>query len=106
MEITFIGYGKLGSPLADHLQRLGYAVTLATAEPQSKSLEKALARNPNLKVASPKTAVGNAEVVILALPYQAADAALTAVAKELKGKILVDCTNPVGSNLSHGLNSS
>ena len=72
MEITFIGYGKLGSPLADHLQRLGHAVTLAAAAPQSKSLEKALARNPNLKVASPNTAVGNAEVVFLAIPYPAA----------------------------------
>ena len=69
MEITFIGYGKLGSPLADHLQGLGHAVTLATAELQSKSLEKALARNPILKVTSPKTAVGNAEVVFLAIPY-------------------------------------
>ena len=28
------------------------------------------------------------------------------MAKELKGKILVDCTNPVGPNLSHSLNSS
>ena len=28
------------------------------------------------------------------------------MAKELKGKILADCTDPVGPNLSHGLNST
>ncbi len=68
MEIPFIGYGKLGSPLADRLQQLGHAVTLASANPPSHSLEKTLARNPNLKVATPKTAMGNPEVVFLAIP--------------------------------------
>ncbi len=27
------------------------------------------------------------------------------MAEEIRGKILVDCTNPVGPNLSHGLNN-
>ena len=31
---------------------------------------------------------------------------MTAIADELRGKILVDCTNPVGPNLSHGLNNA
>jgi predicted dinucleotide-binding enzyme len=44
-------------------------------------------------------------VVFLATPYEAKAAALAAVADELVGKILVDCTNPVGPNLSHGLAS-
>jgi 8-hydroxy-5-deazaflavin:NADPH oxidoreductase len=30
---------------------------------------------------------------------------LKAVADEIQGKILIDCTNPVGPNLSHGLNN-
>ncbi len=29
MKIAFIGYGNVGAPLADHLQRLGHQVTLA-----------------------------------------------------------------------------
>ncbi|EON88706.1 hypothetical protein PLESHI_09208, partial [Plesiomonas shigelloides 302-73] len=29
-----------------------------------------------------------------------------ALGRELKGKILIDCTNPVGANLTHGLNST
>ena len=32
MKIAFIGYGNVGAPLADHLQRLGHEVTLAAKE--------------------------------------------------------------------------
>ena len=105
MKIAFIGYGQVGAPLADHLQRLGHSVTLAANDPSSERLKKALAKNANLKVASPKVAVSDSEVVFLATPFQANEAALKAVADEIRGKVLVDCTNPVGANLSHGLNS-
>lgn len=105
MKIAFIGYGQVGAPLADHLQRLGHHVTLAAKVPDSERVREALARNPQLKVAAPKEAVRDAEVVFLATPFQANEAALQGVADEIKGKILVDCTNPVGPNLRHGLNN-
>jgi len=105
MKIAFIGYGQVGSPLADHLERLGHHVALAAYDANSESVKKALARNANLRVAAPKDAVTDAEVVFLATPFQANEAALKAVAEEIRGKILIDCTNPVGPNLSHGLNN-
>ena len=49
MRIAFIGHGNVGGALADHLQRLGHAVTLATDEPASDSAAKALARNAGLR---------------------------------------------------------
>ena len=106
MKIAFVGYGQVGAPLADHLQRIGHEVTLAAKDPTSDSARKALARNASLRVAAPKDAVRDAEVVFLATPFQANEAAVTAIANELRGKILVDCTNPVGPNLSHGLNNA
>lgn len=105
MKLAFIGYGNVGAPLADQLQRLGHEVTLAASDTSSESVKKALARNPGLKVAPPKLAVTPAEVVFLATPFQVNADALAGVAGEIKGKILVDCTNPVGPGLSHGLNS-
>lgn len=105
MKIAFIGYGQVGAPLADYLQRLGHQVTLAANNPNSESVKNALARNGALRVAAGKDAVRDAEVVFLATPFQANEAALKAVAEEIRGKILVDCTNPVGPNLSHGLNN-
>ena len=106
MKIAFIGYGNVGAPLASHLQRLGHEVTLAASDASSESVKKALAKNGNLMLAAPKQAVEAAEVVFLATPFQANAEALKAVAEELKGKILVDCTNPVGAGLSHGLNNA
>lgn len=106
MHIAFLGFGQVGAPLADHLQRLGHEVTLAARDPQSEKARLALARNPGLKTAPPPEAVCGAEVVFLATPFPANQAALQAVAGELKGKILVDCTNPVGPGLSHGLNNA
>ncbi|WP_172198190.1 NADPH-dependent F420 reductase [Niveibacterium sp. COAC-50] len=105
MKIAFIGYGNVGAPLADHLQRLGHEVTLAAKDPASDNVRKALERNPALKVAEPVAAVSAAEVVFLATPFQANEAALAAVAPALVGKVLVDCTNPVGPGLRHGLGS-
>jgi hypothetical protein len=101
VRIAFLGYGNVGAPLADHLQRLGHEVTLAAALPGSDGVKKALARNSGLKVAAPREAVGGAEVVFLATPYQANEEVLKGVAPELGGKVLVDCTNPVGPGLRH-----
>ncbi|MBI5483949.1 MAG: NADPH-dependent F420 reductase [Deltaproteobacteria bacterium] len=105
MKIAFIGYGNVGAPLADHLQRLGHTVTLAAKESGSENVKKVLALNAAITVASPQDAVRNAEVVFLATPFQVNEEALKSVAAQLTGKIIVDCTNPVGAGLTHGLNN-
>ena len=106
MKIAFLGHGNVGAPLADHLQRLGHEVTLAARDPGSEGVKKAYARNAQLKVAAPREAVDGCEVVFLATPFQANEGVLEGVAGELAGKILVDCTNPVGPGLRHGLSSA
>ena len=103
MKIAFIGYGNVGGALADHLQRLGHEVTLAADEAASGSLKKALGRNAAFRTAPTREAVRAADVVFLATPFQANEQLLKAVAGDLAGKVLIDCTNPVGPGLSHGL---
>ena len=105
MKIAFIGYGHVGGPLADHLQRSGHDVTLAATDPAAASVAKLLARNPGLRVAAPGDAAKGADVVVLATPFGANEEALAPIAAELEGKILVDCTNPVGPGLTHALGS-
>lgn len=105
MKIAFIGYGNVGAPLADHLQRLGHQVTLAASDAGSEGVKKARARNASLDVAPINQAVTAADVVFLATPFQANEGLLKAVGDALSGKVLVDCTNPVGPGLTHGLNN-
>lgn len=104
MNIAFIGIGQVGSALAGQLVALGHAVTIAARDRHSKSVQAALAKYPQLQVANPPEAIASAEVVFLATPFAANQTAL-AEAGNLSGKILVDCTNPIGANLTHGLKS-
>lgn len=105
MKITFIGYGNVGLPLADNLEKQGHEVTLAARDIHSESVQKAQEQNPNLLVATPQEAVQNAEVVFLATPFGANKSIIEGLQTELEGKILVDCTNPVGRGFTHGLNN-
>jgi 8-hydroxy-5-deazaflavin:NADPH oxidoreductase len=105
MKIAFIGVGNVGAPLADRLQLLGHQVIIAARDPQSQNVQSALNRNPNLLVQPPAEAVESSDLVFLATPFAAIEAALTPLKSALKGKVLVDCTNPVGANLTHSLQS-
>ncbi len=106
MNITFIGIGHVGAALADNLAKSGHRVTIAARDPHSESVKKALAANSSLTCLGPAEAVAAADVVFLATPYAANSAALAGLEGALKGKVLVDCTNPVGAGLTHGLQST
>lgn len=105
MKITFIGYGNVGAPLADRLQRLGHNVTLAARDLNSDAVRTAQARNGALRAVPLEPAVREADVVFLATPFMVNAQAVPPLAEALAGKVLVDCTNPVGPGLSHGLQS-
>jgi 8-hydroxy-5-deazaflavin:NADPH oxidoreductase len=103
MNIAFIGIGNVGSALAHNLVKAGNNVMIATRDPKSQSVLAAQALNPKLSALPVNDAVAKAEVVFLATPYQANAEALDGL--KLAGKVLVDCTNPVGPNLTHALQS-
>ena len=106
MTLAFIGYGNVGAPLADKLQRAGHTVVLGARDPESESVRALLERNPALRVNTPEGAVAAAEVVFVATPFDANESVVPPLARALTGKVLVDCTNPVGPGLSHGLKNA
>lgn len=103
LPVAVLGAGRVGGALADRLQRAGHAVTIAARDPASASVTAALARNPALRVEAPAAAVAGAEAVLLATPFAAVGDALRPLAGALSGRVLVDCTNPVGPGVTHGL---
>jgi predicted dinucleotide-binding enzyme len=105
MKITFIGFGDVGAPLADHLQRLGHTVTLAARDLSSDAVRRAQRRNAALDAVPPGQAVREADVAFLCTPFMAHEQVVPPLADALAGKVLIDCTNPVGPGLTHGLNN-
>jgi predicted dinucleotide-binding enzyme len=104
MNITFIGIGNVGFALANNLVQGGHTVTIAAHDMASKSIQAAQAKNPALVAKPMPQAVAEADVVFLAAPFGAVQDALQK-AGDLQGKVLVDCTNPIGPGLGHGLDN-
>jgi 8-hydroxy-5-deazaflavin:NADPH oxidoreductase len=108
MKIAIIGAGSVGGTLGRRWAELGHSVCFGVrnvGDADAKALVGAI--NGDARLASSRDAAKDAEVVVLATPYAANAAAVTA-AGDLSGKILIDVANPIGSNfsLAVGFNSS
>jgi len=103
MKIAFIGIGNVGFAIANNLQKLGHQIIVAHDNANSESVKKALKENPFFTFKNLQDAVNESEIVFLATPFQVIETVLKNI--KFNGKPLVDCTNPVGAGISHGLNS-
>ena len=98
MKIAILGAGDVGSALAARLTGAGHHVTLSGSRPDSPRLLRAAAAS-GADVAGAADAVSTAEVVFLAVPFAALDAALTdEVRAHLVGAVVVDVTNPLAAD--------
>ena len=93
MTIAIIGAGNVGGALARDLSRVGHRVVLGVRNAADPKVE-ALARQTKAEVKTQTEAVAAADVVVLALPWGAAEGAVKALGS-LKGKIVIDCMNPL-----------
>lgn len=94
-KIAIFGTGNVGGQLAANATRHGLRVCLGTRPESDPS--QVLARCGELAEACPYAeAAAWADLVFLATTTEAAAAVARSVAGELAGKVLVDCTNPVG----------
>ncbi len=94
MKIGILGSGSVATTLASGLIKHGHDVTLGTRD-TSKLAEFSKA-NPKAKVASFADAAKFGEVILLAVKGTVAEAALgLAGADNLKGKTVIDATNPI-----------
>lgn len=103
MKLAFIGIGKVGFALANNFQKAGHEIIIAHNDVNSKSVVHAQAKNSSFSVLSIQAAIEEAEVIFLATPFRISEEILQPL--DFKGKVLVDCTNPVGAGISHGLES-
>lgn len=93
MRIAIIGTGNVGSAIAQGLRDKGHDVVLGTRRSGEPEMQ-ALADRMRARLAAPADAAKEAEVVILALPWAGAEAAIAALG-DLSGKTVIDCMNPL-----------
>jgi 8-hydroxy-5-deazaflavin:NADPH oxidoreductase len=103
MTLAFIGIGNVGFAIANTLQKKGHDILIAHNNSASESVQNALSQNPNFKVKPIQEAVNAADVVVCSIPFKANEMTLKDL--DFQGKTLIDCTNPVGAGISHGLKS-
>jgi predicted dinucleotide-binding enzyme len=94
MHVVVIGTGNVGSAIARGLKGKGHDVVLGARDPQAAGVV-ALADETGATAMSPEAAAAAGDVVILALPWGAAEGAVRALGN-LAGKTVIDCMNPLG----------
>ncbi len=103
MKAGFIGIGKVGFAIAGNLQKYGHEIIVGHDNLNSESLKKALEENPSFMATGLQEMINQSDLVFLTIPFQANEQVLKGLS--FKGKTLVDCTNPVGAGITHGLKS-
>jgi len=95
MHIAIIGSGNVGTALARGLNGKGHDLVLGVRDVAAAGVT-ALASETGAALAPQADAAEAAEIVILALPWTAAEIALDGLGA-LSGKIVIDCMNPLGT---------
>src|SRR3954454_5633559 len=90
-RILVIGGGNVGAALGMSWLRCGHDVRFGVPDPDDPKYAKL----PRERL-HPADQHGDAEIIVLAVPFNAAVDAVRALG-DLKGAILIDCTNPLGS---------
>lgn len=95
MKIGILGSGIVGRVLATAFLKEGHAVTLGTRNATKEEITKWQADNAGASVNSFEAATANADIVVLAVQGEAAEALISSLKDLLGNKIVIDATNPI-----------
>jgi predicted dinucleotide-binding enzyme len=93
MRIGIIGVGAIGGAFAGHLARTGHDLLLSNSRGADALAERVASLGPHARAATREEAA-QADLVILAVPWEQVPAVLAGV-PPWNGRILMDATNPV-----------
>jgi 8-hydroxy-5-deazaflavin:NADPH oxidoreductase len=99
MKIGIIGAGDIGSTLGKAWAKRGHNVVFGVRNIQSPKVKKLLnSADSNIHVDEIHEAVHFGDVIILAVPWEAAQETIRSV-DDFSGKIIIDPSNPIKSDL-------
>lgn len=108
MKIAIIGAGNVGGTLGTLWAGKRHEIMFGVRDPSSQEAQLLKSINSQARAGSVPNAATFGEVVVLATPWPATENAIRS-AGNLAGKTVIDCTNPLASDLSGlviGTNSS
>jgi predicted dinucleotide-binding enzyme len=94
LKIGVIGSGRIGSTLGGLWVKSGHEVMFSSLDIEhDKKLAASL--GPNARAGTPREAAEFGEVLLLAVPYRAVPQVGKDLAGVMKGKVLIDASNPI-----------
>lgn len=99
MKIGIIGAGDVGSTLGKAWAKRGHNVVFGVRNIQSPKVKKLLnSADSNIRVDEIREAIHFGEIIVLAVPWEAAQETIKNV-DDFSGKIIIDPSNPIKSDL-------
>jgi 8-hydroxy-5-deazaflavin:NADPH oxidoreductase len=98
MHVAIIGTGNVGSALGASLVNVGHGVIVASSDPEKAGA--AAARIGADVAATPSEAASAADVVVIAVPWAAAEDVARAIEPATRGKVVIDASNPLRPDYS------
>jgi predicted dinucleotide-binding enzyme len=100
MKIAVLGTGGVGAALGTRWAAAGHTVIFGSRTPESEKCIQLVAKSGNCAVVKPlREAISGADAILFAVPWPAARETLVALG-DLAGRVLIDCTNPLLSDMS------
>jgi 8-hydroxy-5-deazaflavin:NADPH oxidoreductase len=94
LRIGIIGTGRIGGALATHWTKAGHEVLMSSRHPEElRPLAASL--GSRARVGTPREAAEFGEVILVSVPYSAMPQIGKDNAAQLKGKVVLDTSNPV-----------
>ena len=93
-RIGIVGSGRIGGTLGEIWAKAGHEVMFSSLDLEH---DKALAARvgPNARAGTSREAVAFGDVILMAVPYRALPALGKDLGGALKGKVVIDATNPI-----------
>src|SRR6478736_2046370 len=100
MNIAILGTGGVGAALGSRWAAAGHALTFGSRTPTSEKVQQLVAKCGTSACAKPpREAIAAADAILFAVPWPVARETLIQLG-DLSGRTLIDCTNPLLSDMS------
>ncbi len=95
MKIAIIGAGNVGGALGANWAQKGHDIVFGVRDPKAEKTQTLLRTiGSKARAATAAEATASADMIVLSTPWPAAEAAIRSMGN-LKGKIILDATNPL-----------